>query len=65
MSSMAVVQVAGALFFKFITTFFDRSPRRLYERWSALSGISWGNIFPVFTNMGVIGSFSHCSYSII
>ncbi|OGM46451.1 putative DUF221 domain protein [Aspergillus bombycis] len=55
MSSMAVVQVAGALFFKFITTFFDRSPRRLYERWSALSGISWGNIFPVFTNMGVIG----------
>ncbi|GAB1210116.1 hypothetical protein APSETT445_008906 [Aspergillus pseudonomiae] len=64
MSSMALVQVAGALFFKFITTFFDRSPRRLYERWSALSGISWGNIFPVFTNMGVIGTFTHCIHSI-
>ncbi|KAE8354584.1 DUF221 domain protein [Aspergillus coremiiformis] len=60
MSSMAVVQVAGALFFKFITTFFDRSPRRLYERWSALSGISWGNIFPVFTNMGVIALTYSC-----
>ncbi|KAB8264623.1 hypothetical protein BDV32DRAFT_74438 [Aspergillus pseudonomiae] len=60
MSSMALVQVAGALFFKFITTFFDRSPRRLYERWSALSGISWGNIFPVFTNMGVIALTYSC-----
>ncbi|RMZ37467.1 DUF221 domain protein [Aspergillus flavus] len=60
MSSMAVVQVAGALFFKFITTFFDRSPRRLYKRWSALSGISWGNIFPVFTNMGVIALTYSC-----
>ncbi|KAE8395110.1 hypothetical protein ETB97_011010 [Aspergillus alliaceus] len=60
MSSMAVVQVAGALFFKFIATFFDRSPRRLYQRWSALSGISWGNIFPVFTNMGVIALTYSC-----
>lgn len=55
MSSMAVVQVAGALIFKFIATFFDRSPRNLYQRWAAVSSISWGNVFPVFTNMGVIG----------
>lgn len=55
MSSGAVVQVAGVIVFKFMTTFFDRSPRHLYQRWSALSGISWGNVFPVFTNMGVIG----------
>lgn len=54
-SSMAVVQIAGVLVFKFIAIFFDRSPRKLYQRWAAVSGISWGNIFPVFTNMGVIG----------
>ncbi len=54
-SSLAVVQVMSVLVFKFITTFFDGSPRRLYERWAALSEISWGNVFPVFTNMGVIG----------
>lgn len=63
MSSMAVVQVAGVLVFKFMTTFFDHSPRHLYQRWSALSGISWGNVFPVFTNMGVIGTFSLSSSS--
>ncbi|PLB52172.1 DUF221 domain protein [Aspergillus steynii IBT 23096] len=60
MSSMAVVQVAGVLVFKFMTTFFDRSPRHLYQRWSALSGISWGNVFPVFTNMGVIALTYSC-----
>ncbi|PKY08638.1 DUF221 domain protein [Aspergillus campestris IBT 28561] len=60
MSSMAVVQVAGVLVFKFMATFFDRSPRQLYQRWSALGGISWGNIFPVFTNMGVIALTYSC-----
>jgi hypothetical protein len=57
-SSMAVVQIMSVLVFKIITTFFDGSPRRLYERWAALSGVSWGNVFPVFTNMGVIGMSS-------
>ncbi|KAL4988882.1 hypothetical protein BDW68DRAFT_83347 [Aspergillus falconensis] len=59
-SSMAVVQIMSVLVFKFITTFFDGSPRRLYERWAALSGISWGNVFPVFTNMGVIALTYSC-----
>ncbi|PWY92255.1 DUF221-domain-containing protein [Aspergillus heteromorphus CBS 117.55] len=60
MSSMALVQVASAVVFKFITTFFDRTPRRLYRKWAALSGIGWGNVFPVFTNMGVIAITYSC-----
>ncbi|KAL4805016.1 hypothetical protein BDV18DRAFT_141742 [Aspergillus unguis] len=59
-SSMAVVQIMSILVFKLITTFFDGSPRRLYERWAALSQISWGNVFPVFTNMGVIALTYSC-----
>lgn len=55
-SSMALVQVFSALVYKFITTFFDYSPRRLYEKWAALTGLGWGNVFPIFTNMGVIGN---------
>lgn len=57
-SSMAVVQIAGALVFKFIATFVDHTPRRIYKRWAAVSGLSWGSVFPVFTNMGVIGMSS-------
>lgn len=52
---MALVQIASALVFKFVTTFFAFSPRRLFRRWAALGSLSWGNVFPVFTNMGVIG----------
>ncbi|KAL4819788.1 hypothetical protein BDW67DRAFT_173077 [Aspergillus spinulosporus] len=59
-SSMAVVQIMSVLVFKFITIFFDGSPRRLYKRWAALSGVSWGNVFPVFTNMGVIALTYSC-----
>ncbi|KAI9370514.1 hypothetical protein BJX61DRAFT_87526 [Aspergillus egyptiacus] len=59
-SSLAVVQIMGVLVFKFITTFFDGSPRRLYEQWAALSGVSWGNIFPIFTTMGVIALTYSC-----
>ncbi|KAI9924321.1 hypothetical protein MW887_007271 [Aspergillus wentii] len=59
-SSMALVQVGGALVFKFIATFFDRSPRHIYQRWAILGGISWGNVFPLFTNMGVIALTYSC-----
>lgn len=55
LSSMALVQIASALVFKFVTTFFAYSPRRLFQKWAQLVTLSWGNVFPVFTNMGVIG----------
>ena len=58
MSSMALVQIASALLFKFASTFFAYSPRRLFQRWAELGSLSWGNVFPVFTNMGVIGKLT-------
>lgn len=55
LSSMALVQIVSALVFKFVTTFFAYSPRRLFQRWGQLASLGWGTVFPVFTNMGVIG----------
>ncbi|CAG8247150.1 unnamed protein product [Penicillium olsonii] len=60
MSSMALVQIASALVFKFVTTFFAYSPRRLFQRWAELGSLSWGNVFPVFTNMAVIALTYSC-----
>lgn len=57
MSSMALVHVFSALAYKFITIFLDYSPRRLYEEWTELTRLGWGTVFPIFTNMGVIGKF--------
>lgn len=55
LSSMALVQIVSALVFKFVTTFVAYSPRRLFKKWAELGSLSWGSVFPVFTNMGVIG----------
>lgn len=54
MSSIAVVQIMGALIFKLLAMFLATTPRRLFNRWTRLTSLSWGNVFPVFTNMGVI-----------
>lgn len=60
MSSIAVVQIMSALVFKILTMFFAKTPRRLFNRWTQLAGVSWGNVFPVFTNMGVIALTYSC-----
>ncbi|KAJ5919539.1 hypothetical protein N7454_009374 [Penicillium verhagenii] len=60
MSSMALVQIASALVFRIINRFFSHSPRRLYNKWAQLATLSWGSVFPVFTNMGVIALTYSC-----
>lgn len=49
------MQVVGFLAFKSLRIMFDRTPRKLYERWASLHSVKWGTVFPVFTNMAVIG----------
>ena len=33
------------------------NPRRLWQRWHRLRPVHWGMVFPVYTNLGVIGDF--------
>lgn len=64
MSSMALVQIASALIFRIVNKFFAHSPRRLYNKWAQLATLSWGSVFPVFTNMGVIGMYVPFYYAV-
>lgn len=32
----------------------DTTPRKMYKRWISLSGLGWGTLFPVYTNLFVI-----------
>lgn len=32
----------------------DKTPRKMYKRWISLSGIGWGTLFPIYTNLFVI-----------
>ncbi|KAK2798851.1 hypothetical protein FQN50_008712 [Emmonsiellopsis sp. PD_5] len=60
LSAGAVVQVIGLLVFKLFVAFFDTTPRKLYQRWTSMTGLQWGTVFPVFTNMVVIAITYSC-----
>lgn len=60
LSTGAMVQLMGFLMYKLMRTFFDSTPRKVYERWSSLSRLSWGTVFPTFTNMAVIAITYSC-----
>ncbi|WEW61369.1 hypothetical protein PRK78_006859 [Emydomyces testavorans] len=60
LSSGAVMQVITFLVFKLLRILFDKTPRKLYQRWASLTGLSWGTVFPVFTNMAVIAITYSC-----
>lgn len=40
----------------FFSTFFDKTPRDKYNRFIDIKGISWGSVFPKFTNFAIIGN---------
>jgi len=59
-SSGLVLQIAGLILFRLLGKFLDKTPRKMYNRWSSLSGLGWGTLFPVFTNLAVISITYSC-----
>ncbi|KAL9628844.1 MAG: hypothetical protein Q9204_005623 [Flavoplaca sp. TL-2023a] len=60
-SSAAVLGIAGLIIFRLLGKILDTTPRKMYKRWSTLSALGWGTVFPVYTNLAVIA----ITYSII
>ena len=60
-SAGALLQIAGLVIFKILGMFLDNTPRKMFTRWTTLSGVGWGTVFPVYTNIAVIA----ITYSII
>ncbi|KAK9333318.1 hypothetical protein V1520DRAFT_332324 [Lipomyces starkeyi] len=56
-----LLQIVGLILFRIMSVFLDNTPRKMYNRWSSLSAIGWGTLFPVYTNLAVIT----ITYSII
>ncbi|CAG8980224.1 hypothetical protein HYALB_00013396 [Hymenoscyphus albidus] len=59
-SSGYLSQVVGFFIFQIMYKFLANTPRKMYQKWSALSAISWGSTLPVFTNIAVIGLTYSC-----
>ncbi|KLJ06515.1 hypothetical protein EMPG_10083 [Blastomyces silverae] len=53
-SAGALLQIAGLIVSKVLGKLFDNTPRKMYKRWSTLSGLGWGTVLPVLTNLCVI-----------
>lgn len=55
-----ISQVVGFFIFKILYKFLASTPRKMYQKWTSLSAISWGSTLPVFTNIAVIGITYSC-----
>ncbi|KAK6495669.1 hypothetical protein TWF481_002717 [Arthrobotrys musiformis] len=53
-SAGALLQIAGLIVSKLLGYMLDSTPRKKWTRWTGLSGLGWGTVFPVFTNIVVI-----------
>ncbi|RMD42735.1 hypothetical protein DV735_g2459, partial [Chaetothyriales sp. CBS 134920] len=50
----ALAQIVGLIVGKILGKFLDNTPRKLYNRWSTLAALSWGNLFPGIEGLAVI-----------
>ena len=52
--SSLLAGLVGLLIFMVLGKILDKTPRKMYKRWISLSGIGWGTVFPIYTNLFVI-----------
>jgi len=60
-SGGALLQIVGLILFYVLGKLLDNTPRKMWTRWNILSGLGWGTVFPIYTNLAVIAF----SYSIM
>ena len=59
-ASGALLQIVGLVLAKVLGRLLDSTPRKMYERWSTLSSLGWGTIFPVLELLTVISITYSC-----
>ena len=53
-SSGEVLQIVTIVLVRILGALLDTTPRKMYNRYAELDGVSWGTLFPVYTLMTVI-----------
>ena len=54
MASGILLQIVALILFYLLGTLLDNTPRKKWRRYFTLGSLSWGTVFPVFTNFVVI-----------
>ncbi|GAB7361728.1 hypothetical protein MBLNU230_g1775t1 [Neophaeotheca triangularis] len=52
--SSVLVGLVGLVLFFVLGKFLDKTPRKMYNRWITLTGLGWGTLLPIYTNLFVI-----------
>ncbi|TKA69562.1 hypothetical protein B0A49_06414 [Cryomyces minteri] len=58
--SSLLVGLVGLIVFFVLGKLLDKTPRKMYKRWVQLSGVGWGTVFPIYTNLFVIAICYAC-----
>ena len=53
-ASSILLQIVALILFYLLGRLFDNTPRKKWKRYFVIGGLSWGTVFPVFTNIVVI-----------
>ncbi|GAB1198507.1 hypothetical protein APSETT444_007830 [Aspergillus pseudonomiae] len=59
-SAGALLQISGLILGKVLGTLLDNTPRKMFTRWSSLSGLGWGTVYPAFTFLVVVAITYSC-----
>jgi len=57
-ASSTLFNVGALAMLLFVGKYLDKTPRKMYNRYTNLAGLQWGSQYPKFTNLAVIGKLS-------
>lgn len=57
-----LVGLAGLVIALVLSKILDKTPRKLFRRWTRLYAPGWGTVFPVYTNLFIIGQFNRLNH---
>lgn len=50
-----LVGIAGLFVTPLLVKILGSTPRKIWKRWNQLSGLGWGTLYPIYTNLFVVG----------
>lgn len=59
-AAMLVLNIVPLLFILFLGKILDKSPRKIYFRYTTLFGVRWGSVYPAYAMLGVIAIAYSC-----
>lgn len=54
-ASKTVLNIVAVALYNILGKFLDKTPRKMYKRYTTVANLKWGSTYPVYTCLGVIG----------